>query len=118
MKQDFINRISTLRPFVFLDKSKEMITIHFISDDGLKPDIIAYMLANKSWDVREITSETSTLLSDKEVIEVLHSPIGLYEPDSEFDVIAKRCIEASHLNQSKDTFSEELLNFKTDNKLN
>jgi len=62
-----------------------MIVVHFFSDSGDKSDVMAYLKRDMSWDVREVVSEKSTLLWDRESVEILHSPIAICEKGGKFD---------------------------------
>ena len=81
---DLLNKISGLAFFGFYEPYKKLVTIHFFSEED-KPDVIAYLRRDMSWDIRQIVEEQSELLDDKEVVTILHEPLGIEEMGSTFD---------------------------------
>lgn len=84
---DIINRISELNLNVYYEPSNGYVVAWFSNNATNKPDIVAYLQDDMSWDVREITSEISILYSDKEVVEIKHEPLRHEIKGSEFDRI-------------------------------
>ena len=85
MEIALLNKLSDLTFYGFFDPSKGMVTVHFFNEANNKPDVIAYLREDMSWDVREIVDEQSELHSDKEVVTILHEPLGIEEHGSQFD---------------------------------
>lgn len=85
MNTQLLNRLSNLNFYGFYDPSKELITVHFFSEKENKPDIIAYLMNDMSWDVREIVEEQSVLYDNKEVVTILHEPLGVENSGEAFD---------------------------------
>lgn len=103
MNTELLNKLGSLCIYAFYDKSKEMLTVHFINDEENKPDLMAYMLFNKSWDLREVIEEKATLKEDREVIEILHNPVGVFEKGSSFDqMVRKAVLEMAKVEENKD----------------
>jgi len=82
---EILNRLTNLVPHGYYDVSKDMVVVHFFSDGGNKSDVMAYLKRDMTWDVREVASEKSTLLWDRESIEILHNPIAICEKGGKFD---------------------------------
>ena len=71
MDSELLNKIGNMDLYAFYDKSKNMVTVHFMSkEDDSRPDLMAYMLLNGSWDLREVASETSELHEDRDVVTI------------------------------------------------
>lgn len=85
MNIKLLNKLSDLTFYGFFDPSKGLVTVHFFNEENDKPDIIAYLLPNMSWDVREIIKEISWLKDDKEIVHIFHKSLGIQDSDSEFD---------------------------------
>ena len=85
MNIQLLNRISNLNFYGFYDPSKELVTVHFFNEKENKPDVIAYLRHDMSWDVREIVKEQSILYNNKEVITILHEPLGVESTGEAFD---------------------------------
>lgn len=85
MDTNLLNRLSNLAFYGFYDPSKGLVTVHFFNETENKPDVIAYLRRDMSWDVREIVEEQSILHDDKEVVTILHEPLGIEEMDGGFD---------------------------------
>jgi len=86
---EILDKISNLVPHGYYDKSKDMIVVHFFSKDSDKPDIMAYLKRDMSWDIREVVEEKSTLLFDREVVEILHKSVSRCERGSQFDKMVR-----------------------------
>lgn len=85
MTPDLFNRLANLSFYGYLEPFKKIVTVHFFNEKEDKPDVIAYLKPDMSWDVREITSEESTLSDTAEVITVHHKRISTEPKDSPFD---------------------------------
>lgn len=85
MDLDLVNKLSNLTMYGYYDPSKDMVVVHFFNKDEQKSDILAYLRKNMSWDVREIVDEKAQLFANKEVIELTHKNLGVFEKDSNFD---------------------------------
>lgn len=103
MVSELLSKISNLIPYGYYDKSKDMITVHFFSKDGDKADIMAYLKRNMSWDIREVVEEKATLLWDREVVEIIHSSLGVCEKDSRFDKMIRSMLFKIEAENSEDT---------------
>jgi hypothetical protein len=93
MNLETVNKISGLDLYVFFNPSSKIVTAHFFSSDGVKPNIMAYLKRDMSWDVREIIEETSTLEDDQEVIVVRHKILGIENKDGDFDKFIRVGVE-------------------------
>lgn len=85
MSNKLFERISNLSMYGYYDPSKNMVVVHFFSEEGDKPDIMAYLKADMSWDVRETVDESSVLEKNKEVVTIYHKSLGVCNKDSQFD---------------------------------
>jgi len=85
MEITLLNKISNLEFCGYYDPSKNRVSVHFFNQQEEKPDIIAFLNRDMSWDIREIISETSVLYDNKEIITVEHMSIGTHLKDSDFD---------------------------------
>ena len=92
MDIDLVNKISGLSIHGYYEPSKDMVMVHFFSNELEKSDIVGYLNRDMSWEVREITGEKATLLPDREVIEVSHSQIGTFEKGSKFDQFVRSAL--------------------------
>lgn len=114
MIESILNKISALSLYAFFDESKGMLTVHFINEKSGKPDIMAYFLLNGTWDVREVIEERAKVLPDREVIEIIHRPVGIYEKGSTFDKLMQKSLEemskAEASGGAKHNILEEFLN--------
>ena len=85
MNTQLLNRISNLNFYGFYDPSKKLVTVHFFNEKENRPDVIAYLRHDMSWDVREIVEEQSILYDNKEVVTILHEPLGVESAGEAFD---------------------------------
>jgi hypothetical protein len=76
----------------FYDPSKDIITVHFFNEEQSKPDVIAFLNRNMTWDVREIVGEKSELFDDKEVVTITHKKIVECEHGGDFDKFVRKGI--------------------------
>ena len=92
---ELLNKLSKLTFYGFYDPSKGIVTVHFFNQqEPDKPDIIAYLNKDMSWDVREITDEQSTLYDDREEVVIKHKPIGIEQSGSDFDKFVRVGLDA------------------------
>jgi len=85
MEIEILNMISSASINGYYEPSLELIVVWFHNIDNDKPDLVAYLQHDMSWDLRKVIEEKSTLLEDKEVIEICHETVGKFEKDSRFD---------------------------------
>lgn len=85
-----LEKLSNLTFCGFYDSSKQIITIHFFNKDCEKPDIMAYLNKDMSWDVREVLEENSILYKDCEIITITHKVLSREEKDSVFDKFVRK----------------------------
>lgn len=102
MAWEILNKISNLIPHGYYDKSKDMIVVHFFSKNGDKPDVMAYLKRDMSWDIREVVEEKSTLLWDREVVEIHHTPISKCEKGSKFDKMIRDMLIKLEIENTED----------------
>ena len=93
MKTELVNRLSNLAFCGFYDPSKSMVTVHFFNETNDKPDVIAYLNKDMSWDIREIISEVSCLYENAETITINHNRLGIEEMGSAFDDFVRMGLE-------------------------
>jgi hypothetical protein len=98
---DILSKISELNINGYYDSSNGYVVVWFHNSIKDKPDIVAYLQSDMSWDVREVVKETSTIYSDCEVVEMKHSSLGQHLLDSDFDKIVRKMIDAM-IEASKD----------------
>lgn len=94
MELDLLNRISGLDLYGYYEPSKGVVVAHFFGRDNLKPNIIAFLGRDMSWDIREIVKEKSTLLPAKEIVVIEHQPICNQPKDSTFDKLVRVGLES------------------------
>ncbi|MFA5024259.1 MAG: hypothetical protein WC523_04845 [Patescibacteria group bacterium] len=80
-----------------------MVCVHFFNQKESKPNLIAFLNRDMSWDLREIVSEVSILYDDKEVITVEHKALETQKKDSDFD----KLIRSSLIESAKRTHGED-----------
>ena len=90
MDNSILQKISNLAFYGFFDPSKNMVTVHFFNEESEKPDIIAYLRHDMSWDVREITGEVSVLNDNYETVTILHNCLGFQANRSVFDEFVRK----------------------------
>lgn len=119
MKVEFINKISDLTFGCYFSESLDMIVVHFFNKDADKPDLIAYLKHDMSWDVREITDEHSTLDGLQEfhgeTITISHEQLGIYDKESNFSSFMKKSIRQMSENEGVVTISERIMNILDNN---
>lgn len=79
-----MNKIANSELNGYYDQSLEMIVVYFHkTDDGR--DLVAYLNKNMSWDLREISKESSTLYNDHEEVIIDHNSLGHYAMGTDLD---------------------------------
>lgn len=91
---NIIEKISELNLNGYYDNSSGYVTVWFHNNLIDKPDIVAYLKQDMSWDIREVISEQSQIQSDRETITIFHNPVGNEIHGSEFDQIIRKMINA------------------------
>lgn len=94
MADDIISKISELNLNGYYDHSNGHVTVWFHNNTTDKNDVVAYLKANMSWDVREVVAEQSEILTNKEVITITHKPLSIEEPGSTFDSLVRKMIDS------------------------
>jgi len=103
MDIELLNKLSGLQVYGYYDISKNMVCVHFFNQKESKPNLIAFLNRDMSWDLREIVSEVSILYDDKEVITVEHKALETQKKDSDFD----KLIRSSLIESAKRTHGED-----------
>ena len=103
MDIELVNRLSNLTLYGYYEPSKDMVIVHFFNKDEDKSDVIAYLKRDMSWDVREIVSEKSQLLPDKELVEITHSSLGVHNKESKFDQFVRNALLKMFSGQQDET---------------
>ena len=85
MEIKILNMISNASINGYYDPSLGLVVVWFHNIDNNKPDLVAYLQHNMTWDLRKVIEEKSTLHDAKEVIEITHELIGKFKKDSTFD---------------------------------
>ena len=89
MEVELVNKISNLTFGAYYNESIDRVVVHFFNNEEKKPDIIAYLLPNKAWDIREVVDETSELDSTPpflgETITITHEQLGIYSEDRDWE---------------------------------
>lgn len=85
MEIEVLNMISNASINGYYDPSLGLVVVWFHNIDDDKPDLVAYLKQDMSWDLRKIIEEKSTLYNNKEVIEITHELVNEYKKDSKFD---------------------------------
>lgn len=78
----------------YYDPSSKMVVAWFYSNEGEKADIVAYLLPTMKWDLREVVEEKSTIETHREVIEIKHNRLGVYDKDSDLDNVLRKALKA------------------------
>ena len=102
MDLDILSKITELSCLGWLDPSNGSITVSFFNNEKSdKPDMVAFLNQDMSWDLREIIGESSTVNETSETVVINHSLIGLFEKDSEFDILLRKMLK-SNLNTMRE----------------
>ncbi len=91
--EEIISKISELNINGYFDHSNGYVVVWFHSNASDKPDIVAYLNANMSWDIREVLSEESVLTSDQETVIIKHKPISTEDSGSIFDLVVRKMLK-------------------------
>lgn len=92
MKSELINRLSGLSILGYYDDSLKMLCVQFFDNAGTQ-DFMAYLLPNLSWDLREVISETTELLKNKQVVVIKQKAIDVFVPDSWIDKMIRSTLK-------------------------
>lgn len=93
MDVTLLNKISNLTFVGFYNPAGDLITVHFFNEASDKPDIMAYLQKDMSWDVREVLSEQSTLYPTHEEVVIKHRRVGVESTGSKLDEIIRAGLE-------------------------
>ena len=94
MEIELMNKLSELSITGYYDPSSKMVVAWFYGEEGLKSDLVAYLLPTMQWDLREVLEEKSKLEADKEVIEISHKRLGIHGPKSDIDNLLRKALMA------------------------
>ena len=87
----------------WLDPSNGLITVSFFNNERSdKPDMVAFLKQDMSWDLREVLGETSTINETSEVVVINHALVGVFEKDSDFDVLLRKMLKSNVDEMRKD----------------
>ena len=113
MEVELINKMSDLTFGCYFNESLDMIVTHFFNKDIDKPDLIAYLKHDMSWDVREIVDEVSELDDydgiHGETITITHEQLGIYDKNSSFSSFMKKSIQQMSENEGVVAISERIM---------
>lgn len=93
MNIDLLNKISNATIYGYYDPSLKLVTVWFYNSG--KANVVAYLMKDMRWDIREITDERSKLFEDKEIITISHKPIEKQTKNSEFDQVVRSALNKS-----------------------
>jgi len=96
MDLDVLSKLAELSCLGWLDPSNGYVTVSFfnnLKDD--KADMVAFLNQDMSWDLREVLGETSTVNETSEVVVINHTLVGVFEMNSEFDVLLRKMLKAN-----------------------
>lgn len=97
-----MNKLAELSIMGYYDPSSKLVVAWFYENEGRKSDLVAYLLPNMHWDLREVIEETSALETDREFIEIKHKCLGMHGPDSDIDNIIRKSLGAIIEQSEKD----------------
>lgn len=112
---ELVNKIANLAFGAFYNESLDRVVVHFFNKDENKPDVVAYLLPNLAWDVREIVDEISELDPMEqdgflgENITITHERLGIYSKGSDFDVFMRSAIEGMSNQEELNTIDSRVL---------
>lgn len=114
MEIDILNIISQASINGYYDPSLDLIVVWFYNIDN-RSDLVAYLLSDMSWDLREIVDEKSSLYDNKEIVEIIHKPIKKFEKNSVFDKTIRKVLGQiiEHIPEEDENKSLELKMMKT-----
>ena len=108
MDLELMNMLSGLDLYGYYEPSKEMVVAHFFGQGSAKPNVIAFLGRDLSWDVREITGEKSKLYNNREIVIIEHRPISIQPHGSQFDELVRKGLESMARQQyGEDAILEE-----------
>lgn len=90
---NILSKISELNISGYYDVSNGYVVIWMFNSVKSKPDIVAYLQQDMSWDVREVAREVSKIYKDREEVIVYHTSLGEYETGSEFDIVVRKMLD-------------------------
>lgn len=93
MELELMNKLSELSVMGYYDPSSKLVTAWFYSDTGEKADLVAYLLPDMKWDLREVLDESAILEKDREVIEIKHKQLGVHEPGGDIDNLLRKALQ-------------------------
>ena len=91
---NIIEKISDLNINGYFDNSNGHVVVWFHNVLSNKPDIVAYLKQNMSWDVREIVSEQSEVFAEYEIITVKHKCLSIEDNGSQFDILVRKMLDS------------------------
>lgn len=94
MTKELTEKLSNLSLLGYYDKDLMMLCVHFFGE-GDKPDLMAYLRPDLSWDLREVLSEKVELFDDCERVCIKHTPLGMFKPGSKFDEFVRGMLTKS-----------------------
>lgn len=109
MELEFINKLSNLAFASYFNPSLNKAIVHFFNEQEDKNDIVAYLNNDMSWDVREITDESSELSSLGEMVMVTHKLISVCVKDSDFDKFIRLAIDSLLVAQGNEEESLKII---------
>ena len=106
MDKEFAARLSNLGVIGYYDASCGMVIAYFYNPDENKKDIVAYLLKDMTWDVREIIDERVLVTKDQEIAYVSHEPLCKFKMGSNFDKFIRGAVEKSFVDRMGDEIDE------------
>ena len=109
MDKAIMEKLGNMSLLGYYDEDLKMLCVHFFGDGGRK-DLMAYLKSDYSWDLREVVRETATLYDDKEVVEITHNRLAVYDTNSPFDKMVRSALQKMMENEGfKDEKVENIL---------
>ena len=84
MDVELLNMIAGASVNGYYDPSLGLVVVWFHNNDN-RADIVSYLLKDMTWDVRKVITEESTLTENKEIVEIHHELIDIFDANSKFD---------------------------------
>lgn len=91
MTKEIVEKMAGLSLLGYYDTSLNLVRVQFFGDNK-KNDLVAYLLRDLTWELREVISETVELHEDGEKIEVKHVKLGMFEKGGQFDDFVRKSI--------------------------
>jgi hypothetical protein len=91
MTKELVERLANLSLLGYYDESLKLLCVHFF-EEGDKQDLMAYLRADLSWELREVVSESAVLYDDRELVTIIHSALGSFEAGSKFDQFVREML--------------------------